>query len=272
MQTVLTIAGYDPSSGAGITADLLVFAAHGLFGTSCITAHTVQNTVSVYSTTPIPADSVRQTLSALDRDLPIAGVKIGMLGNAEIVTAVAEFLAQLRTAHPSLPVVLDPVLRSSSGRDLLSPDALPHLRKHLLPHVTVITPNREELATLLGEPVPDRDQIPAAATRLQQFSGRTLHVLVTGGDLDPPDDLLLLASKRQPLWISGERVLTRSTHGTGCALSSALLSHLVLGLPPEKAAQAAKAYVTGALRAAEPLGQGRGPLNHLWQLRSATSR
>ena len=95
MQTVLSIAGYDPSSGAGITADLLVFAAHSLFGASCMTAHTVQNTVGVYASTPIPADTVRQTLSALEADLPIAGIKIGMLANAEIVAAVAEFLARL---------------------------------------------------------------------------------------------------------------------------------------------------------------------------------
>ena len=163
------------------------------------------------------------------------------------------------------------MLRSSSGHDLLPPEALPALRHNLLPHVTVITPNREELAALLGGPVPTRDQIPLLAHNLQQLGGGALDVLVTGGDLDPPDDLLLLASTSQPVWIPGERVLTGSTHGTGCALSSALLSHLVLGLTTESAARAAKAYVTGALRAAQVLGKGRGPLNHLWQLRSETT-
>jgi len=119
MQTVLTIAGFDPSSGAGITADLMVFAAHGLFGTSCITALTVQSTMGVRSVHPVETNILRTSLECLDEDLRPAGIKIGMLGSAGAIDEVANYLAQVRSRHPQIPVVLDPVLRSSSGRELL---------------------------------------------------------------------------------------------------------------------------------------------------------
>ena len=268
MKCVLTIAGYDPSSGAGVTADLMVFSAHGLFGTSCITGLTVQSTVEVQATHPVDARIVRQTLNCLYDDLPAVGIKIGMLGNAGVVAAVADFLARLREQESRIPVVLDPVLQSSSGRELLDDEGMVLLRERLLPLVDWVTPNLDELGRLCGRPVSQREKVPGAARALQQgIAG--LNVLATGGNLDKPDDCVVTAVG-EVRWIAGERIESRSTHGTGCALSSALLSQLVLGDRDFEAVQAAKKYVAEAIRRAEPMGRGKGPLAHLWPLRAVS--
>lgn len=265
MQTVLTIAGFDPSSGAGVTADLMVFAAHGLFGTSCITSLTVQSTLGVEAAHPVSAETVRDTLDCLHDDLPAAGIKIGMLATAPIVSAVVDFLTRIRTLTPHIPVVLDPVLRSTSGRELLSHEGLTLLRTRLLPLVDWITPNLTELSLLTGLPVTLRDDLLPAAQALQQAL-HGLNVLATAGHLVPPDDLLLTGTG-ETHWLTGEHIPTTSTHGTGCTFSSALLSRLVLGDNPHDAAQSAKLYTTRAIRTAPGLGHGHGPLNHLWPLR-----
>lgn len=262
MQTVLTIAGFDPSSGAGVTADLMVFAAHGLFGTSAITALTVQTTLGVRASYAVAASTLAETLEYLQSDLPPAGVKIGMLADASSVGVVANFLA---TLPESVPIVLDPVIRASSGRELLSADGLLVLRSRLLPRVGWITPNLDELALLTGLKVTGREDLPEAAAALQGL-GKGLNVLATGGHLNPPNDLLL-TSTGEVHWLPGERIVSRATHGTGCALSSALLSRLVHGDAAHDAALAAKAYVAEAIRTATPLGHGQGPLNPLWPLR-----
>jgi hydroxymethylpyrimidine/phosphomethylpyrimidine kinase len=284
MKTVLTIAGFDPSSGAGVTADLLVFAAHGLFGTSAITSLTVQSTVGVVSSHPVEAAIVGQTLRCLEADVPAAGIKIGMLATATVVEEVAAFLAEVRERRPEVIVVLDPVLRSSSGRELLEPAGVLLLRSRLLPLVDWVTPNLDELALLTGQPIAGREQMATAAVLLQQEihrQGSRVHVLAKGGHLDEPgatpsaseaalppnSDDLLLTREGERHWLAGERIATRSTHGTGCALSSALLSRLVLGDAPVVAVAAAKRYLEGALRKAEPIGHGHGPMNHLWNLR-----
>jgi len=271
MQTVLTIAGFDPSSGAGVTADLMVFAAHGLFGTSCITGLTVQSTQGVRSTHPVAPEILRATLEALGEDLPPVGIKVGMLCNAIAVAEVIRFLVRVRGHGQDIPVVLDPVLRSSSGRELLEPSGVDLLRAGLLPLVDWVTPNLDELAALTGLPVGSGADISAAAHALQLRSargkGHKINILVTGGHRDPPDDLLLSADGDH-VWIPGERVASASTHGTGCAFSSALLSRLVLGDGPYAAALAAKEYVVEAIRSAEARGSGNGPLNHLWPLRT----
>ena len=259
--TVLTIAGFDPSSGAGITADLMVFAAHGLFGTACITALTVQNTLGVASTHMVATDIIVDTLDNLHRDLPPAGIKIGMLGNASTVLAVAAFLARIREQTPVL-VLLDPVLKSSSGKDLLDQEGIGALRKQLLPHVDWITPNVDELAFLVNRNLGFSNDLAAAATDLQNL-GRELTVVVTGGHLKPPNDLLLQPAGVLQV-ISGQHIETSSTHGTGCAYSSALLSRLVIGDDHIAAAKAAKNYVAEAMRTAVARGSGAGPINHLW--------
>ena len=269
MQTVLTIAGYDPSSGAGVTADLFVFAAHGLFGTSCITSLTVQSTLGVRCAYPVSPHIIADTLACLNEDLPPAGIKIGMLGTAEAVESVAVFLEDLKRRGSDSPIVLDPVLRSSSGRELLDDHGLDLLRSRLLPLVDWVTPNRDEVAALTGYPIPRREAMRRfAETLTKRVGGHTLNVLVTGGELEPPDDFLLTRSGEEH-WLRGEHIATSSTHGTGCAYSSALLSRLVLGDGALAAAQAAKRYVAQALRSATPIGHGKGPMNHLWPLRTS---
>jgi hydroxymethylpyrimidine/phosphomethylpyrimidine kinase len=264
---VLSIAGFDPSSGAGVTADLKVFAAFGLYGMACVTALTVQSTQGVGAVEPVREETVAETLQMLAADVDFAGVKIGMLATAGACRVAAEFLE----ARPEMLVVLDPVLESSSGRELLDAEGLRCLRDRLLPRVDWITPNLAELAVLTGRVVRRREQVPEAAERLRglgaECGNERLHILVTGGHLERPEDYLLAAGA-SGRWISGERVETRATHGTGCAFSSALLSCLMQGDEPESAAIRAKAYVTEALRAAYPVGRGRGPMHHLFALDS----
>lgn len=277
MQTVLTIAGFDPSSGAGVTADLMVFAAHGLFGTACITALTVQSTLGVRSTHPVSPQIVADTLDCLDADIPPAGIKIGMLANASILNIISDYLLTLQrtlldvTTRPMPTIVLDPVLRSTSGRELLDAAGVAAMREQLLPLVHWITPNLAELGVLAGQAVSGREDVPRVCRALQAqvaagSSAWRLGIFATAGHLDPPDDFLLTPDGEE-FWLSGERVVTRSTHGTGCALSSAFVSRLVLGDIPIEASQNAKKYVTEALRRAVPIGAGHGPMNHLWPYR-----
>jgi hydroxymethylpyrimidine/phosphomethylpyrimidine kinase len=278
----LAIAGFDPSSGAGVTADLMVFAAHGLFGMSCITALTVQSTLGVKAVYPVEAAVLTETLACLDEDVPAAGIKIGMLGTKQAVSAVSGFLERLRSRGSEIPVVVDPVLRASyslgssrAASRLLEPGAARMLRTRLLPLADWVTPNMEEMGWLTANLVKDRTGMEAGAERLQaeaaEHGGRGLNVLAKGGDLNSPDDFLLLADGER-LWLKGERVDTRSTHGTGCALSSALLCRLVLRTGAPDAARGAKDYVAEAMRRAEPIGQGRGPMSLLWPLPRSNGR
>ncbi len=262
-----------------MTADLMVFAAHGLFGIACITALTVQSTVGVVSVHPVPSEIVADTLVCLDEDLPPAGVKIGMIANPSNTFIICDYLERIRVADSECTdssgtvIVLDPVLKSSSGRKLLDADGLTILRGRLLPVIDWITPNLDELGLISGGSIICRDDVPGACRALQaqagaRSDGSRLGILATGGHLDPPDDFLLMPSGEE-FWLPGERIVTDSTHGTGCALSSAFLSRLVLGDAPLEAAGAAKAYVVGALRNAVKIGEGHGPMNHLWLLHNA---
>jgi hydroxymethylpyrimidine/phosphomethylpyrimidine kinase len=257
----LTIAGFDPSSGAGITADLQVFNAFGLFGTACITALTVQSTQGVAFVEPVSA-LIAPTLSHLDADLPPAGIKIGMLGNAEAVLAVAAYLRERR--KPGSAVVLDPVFLSSCGTSLLEPEGLIALKRELLPLVDWITPNTAELAALSAHPVRTATDVEPALRALGD-EYPNLHIVATGGHLATPTDMLLTLTG-EILRFEGVCIDTTSTHGTGCAFSSALLARLVLGDTPSAAVVAAKNYVTEAIRRAPGLGKGHGPLNLLWPL------
>ncbi len=268
-RVVWSVAGFDPSSGAGVTADLMTFAAFGLFGCSAITALTVQNTSGVYGWEAVGVDLLQTTLASLDEDLPALGIKIGMLGTPELAGVVAQFLSSKRLQNEKYApvVVLDPVLRSSSGRPLFPDEGLEVFRELLLPAVDWITPNWAELAVLSGEPV---ESVPRAeqAARVLQSRWPKLGVVATGGDQDQPVDLVL-SPTGETVILPGSRVETTSTHGTGCAFSSALLAELVNGAAAAEAARAAKAFVEGALRAAPGLGKGRGPTDLLWPLRRA---
>jgi len=269
----LTIAGHDPSSGAGITADLQVFAAHGIYGVSAITALTVQSTLGVLAVEPVAPELFRQTLQTLNADLPAQGIKIGMLGSAAATSEVLTFLHfidRISPPKPIIPSVLDPVLISSSGATLLEPAGLDVLRSQLLPAVGWVTPNWAELAVVAGLPVASLGEAEAAMHRLGALHPR-LTIVATGGDQARPIDLLRLPGLSghggKITHFEAARVETTSTHGTGCAFSSALLCRLMLGDEPVAAVQAAKDYVIQALLRAPGLGHGRGPLDLLWPLR-----
>jgi hydroxymethylpyrimidine/phosphomethylpyrimidine kinase len=261
---VLSIAGFDPSSGAGITADLKTIAAHRLFGISCITALTVQSTQGVAEVRPLTGELVRKTLKVLLDDFHPSAVKIGMLGNKELAQAVAEVLAKAKLPN----VVLDPVLSSSSGAALLDDEGIRFLIDGLLPLVDVITPNGSEAQVLAGVPVTSLEEMRKVAHQLHGRGAR--NVVVTGGHLFPPTDVLSesIGSTAKVIAFEGKHVATESTHGTGCAFASALACNLALGKNLGESVGAAKDYVNQALRQAYRVGKGKGPVNHLFRLDS----
>jgi hydroxymethylpyrimidine/phosphomethylpyrimidine kinase len=255
---LLTIAGFDPSAGAGIAADLKVFAAHGCYGIACITALTVQSTVGVRRVQPVSGGLVSATLQELAGDFDIAAVKIGMLGSAEVAQAVREFLGRQRPMY----CVLDPVLRASDGTELLD-EAGEQVLRHMLPLVSVITPNRAEAAELSGVAVADMASARSAAAELHSLGARA--VVITGGDAAnsaEAADLLSIddGGKIETREYTAPRIQSRSRHGTGCAFSSAVAAHLALGAGLPEAVARAKRYVREAILNAPTLGHGAGPL------------
>jgi hydroxymethylpyrimidine/phosphomethylpyrimidine kinase len=270
---VWTIAGFDPSSGAGITADLKTISSHQCYGVAAITALTVQNTLGVLRIQPISPQIIRQTLQALLDDLPPNAIKIGMLATAAIAQTVADFLATL--PQPRCPIVLDPILRSSSGAALLSPAGIRVLVERFLPLATVVTPNRAEAAILTGLPPADAE---AMARALRQLGAAA--VVVTGGDPAEPDaaaaQLSPGASSPNALStdvmayslggtefvesLSAPRIESSSTHGTGCAFSTSIACSLARGINLPTAVTSAKVFVGRAILGAPGLGHGNGPL------------
>ncbi len=248
---VLSIAGYDPSSGAGVTADVKTAAAHGCFSVTCITGLTVQTTQGVTAVKTVSADVVRRTLEALAGDFEIAAVKIGMLGSAEVAGVVASFLEGAKFRN----VVLDPVVKSSSGADLIDAAGLRVLRERLLRVSSVVTPNVDEALALTG--IPDRQ---AAAVKLHELGAGA--VVITGGHLDEAVDLLYSDGKFEEF--CGAKIDSKSTHGTGCAFATSIACELAKGKPVREAVMAAKEYVRRAIESAHLLGKGVGPLNHLF--------
>jgi hydroxymethylpyrimidine kinase/phosphomethylpyrimidine kinase len=252
---VLTIAGSDPSAGAGIQADLKTFAAHRVYGTSVVTAVTAQNSLGVEEVYAVPASLVGSQLSAVLDDFPVAAVKVGMLATAEIAGVIAA-----RARAGALPnLVLDPVLLSSSGFRLGVTAAV----KRLLPFATVVTPNLDEASALVGWQVATPADMAAAAGQLAAAGAR--FVVVTGGDAAGDEAVDALWTNGGTRFLHAPRVTTRNTHGTGCTFSSAVAARLALGDPVPDALMGAKAYVSQALRNAVDwkLGGGSGPLNHL---------
>ena len=258
-KVVLIIAGFDPSSGAGITADIKTVAAHRLYGAACITALTVQSTQGVRRVEPLDPRLVRETLEALVSDLQPAAVKIGMLGSGEVATAVADFIDSF---HPP-NVVLDPVSRSSSGTSLVNKAGFQVLQNRLLRQADVVTPNLDEAGLLVDMALRDPGSMEQAARALLERG--TKAVVITGGHLPEATDLLaeLLADGEVSLRsFRGERIKTGNTHGTGCAFSTSLACGLAGGLSLPAAVEAAKLYVTGALRNSYAIGKGVNPVNH----------
>jgi len=258
---VLTIAGYDPSSGAGITADIKTIAAHECYGVSCITALTIQSTLGVQRVEGVDPKIVAETLQELVSDLAVQAVHIGMLGNAQVVAVVADFLDRARLPH----VVLDPILKSSSGADLLDVAGTRLLIERLLPLAQLVTPNIDEASGLTGIAVTNLDEMREAAIRLHSLGAAS--VVVTGGHLEKAIDLLSFATARgaEQEIFKAERQRSNSTHGTGCAFSTALACHLAHGRGLPEAVLLSKAYVSAAIANAYPLGHGVGPLHHLYR-------
>lgn len=259
---VLTIAGFDPSSGAGITADIKTIAAHGCYGISCISALTVQSTSGVRRVEPVSAELVTETLEELASDVEIAAVHVGMLGSSKIVKTVVDFLEKQKLPN----VVLDPILKSSSGAQLIDAAGARLLLEKLLPLASVMTPNVDEASALSGLAVTNPDQMRAAATKLHAMGASA--VVVTGGHLNKAIDLLSFTSKRgieQEIFKS-ERQRSKSTHGTGCAFATAMACHLAQGRGLPEAVLLAKAYVTAAISNAHPMGRGVGPVHHLYRM------
>jgi hydroxymethylpyrimidine/phosphomethylpyrimidine kinase len=255
---ILTIAGFDPSGGAGIVADLKTFAANNCYGVAAITALTVQNTQGVSDVRPVEAALVKASIQAVMADGRIKALKIGMLANR----ANAEVVREVLDANLSLPSVLDPVARSSSGKELIDAAGLEYLRKELLSRVTVITPNMDEAAALTGMKVENLEGMKAAAQKLVEMGARA--VVVTGGHLDKAIDVFCDSSSCQTF--VGDRIKPDTTHGTGCTFSSAIAANLALGRQLTDAIVMAKAYVTEAIRKVYSVGPGRIPLNHLYRM------
>lgn len=261
---LLTIAGSDSGGGAGIQADLKTFAAHGAYGMSVVTAVTAQNTREVTAIHPVPPEVVTAQIDAVIDDLGVDAIKIGMLGDATTVRAVAAALARHLPHLGAVPLVLDPVMVAKSGDALLDDAAVATLVAELLPLATLVTPNLPEAARLTGLPVAGDEERRVAARSLTA-TGRA--ALLKGGHAtgDPIVDLLVTAAGDVERF-ARPRQATRSTHGTGCTLSSAIACRLARGEALARAVGGAIDYLHGAIAAAYPLGSGHGPVDHLYAL------
>ena len=256
---LLSIAGFDPSCGAGIGADLKTFAAHGCYGVAAITSLTVQNTQTVKAVHDIVTVELREQLEVLAEDSEIAAVKIGMLGNRGNAAAVAEFL----DAHKFPHVVHDPVMKSSSGTELLDAAGIKYVATELIKRCTVITPNVAEAEILTGFTIKSTAEMEAAARKIVEMGARA--VIVKGGHMERTVDVLFDGNAIIPL--AGDRVKEEALHGTGCAFAAAIAAQLALGRGLMEAAMLAKAYVTKAIEKSYATGKGRLPLDHFYRHR-----
>ena len=258
--TALTIAGSDPSGGAGVQADLKTFSALGVFGMSALTALTVQNTRGVSDVHLVPDSFVQDQISNIFADIRVNAIKVGMIATADIASAVAN---TLREVASSVPIVVDPVMVAKGGSPLLAPSAVDALTKELLPLAEIITPNLEESAALLGTSVAkNRDDMLEQAHQLRLLGVK--YVLLKGGHLSTPDSPDLLVGPSIEEWFESVRIDTVNTHGTGCTLSSAVAAHLAQGCTILNAISLSKSYVQGAIKNADLLsiGHGHGPTHH----------
>jgi hydroxymethylpyrimidine/phosphomethylpyrimidine kinase len=262
MRAVLTIAGSDSSGGAGIQADLKTFAAFGVYGLSALTAVTAQNTLGVAAVAPLSSDLITAQIEAVAGDIELHATKVGMLGTAAGVEAVAAAIDELE-----LPlVVVDPVMVSSNGEALLDADGVQMLLTELLPRAYVVTPNLPEAEALSGCHVRSFDDRRRAAARIREMGATA--VIVTGGH-DSGDDVVdLLYDGSSFVELRAKRVMGTPVHGTGCTFASAVAAGLALGLPLAESATRAQAYVAGAIARPIRIGRGRPSLDHFWQTRS----
>lgn len=256
----LTIAGSDPSGGAGIQADLKTFSACGCYGMSAIVAVVDENTVGVTGVHPVPVEFVTGQMRSVLDDIGADAVKIGMLHSSELIRAVRDTLERYAIRN----VVLDPVMVATSGDKLLQDEAVETLRTELIPRVRVITPNIPEAEILLGRKIDRQEELPELAEALS--CGGTVSVLLKAGHLADEElvDVFYNAEKKSTLLLRSKRLQTRNTHGTGCTLSSAVAAFLARGLELDDAVSRAKTYIDTAIRkgAGYEIGRGHGPVHH----------
>ncbi|MBQ1271683.1 MAG: bifunctional hydroxymethylpyrimidine kinase/phosphomethylpyrimidine kinase [Clostridia bacterium] len=260
MVKVLSIAGSDPSGGAGIQADLKTMAAHGAYGMCAITALTVQNTTGVSGVMDVPVDIAAAQIDAVFEDIRPDAVKIGMVSSGALADAIADRLS----FHKASNIVVDPVMVATSGSVLMAGGALDVMKKKLFPMAAVITPNIPEAQVLCGFEIHDEADMERAGEYIRGEYGCA--VLVKGGhSISDASDLLVYDGGK--LWLHGRRIYNSNTHGTGCTLSSAIACRLGEGYSLPEAVRLAKKYISGALSAMLDLGKGSGPLDHMWVLR-----
>ena len=258
---VLSVAGFDPSSGAGITADIKTIAAHGCYGVAVITALTVQSSRGVRQVQPADPGLVTDSLEELTADVKISSVHVGMLGSGQVADRVADFLERARLPN----LVLDTVLRSSSGMSLVDEAGTRILAERLLPLSTVLTPNIDEAAQLTGSTVASLNEMKDAARQLHSMGAQS--VVITGGHLQRATDLLSQKGGQMQTF-TANRLNSEFTHGTGCAFSTAVACQLAVGRELPEAVLLAKAYVTAAIRSAYAVGNGCGPVNHMYRMKN----
>ena len=265
-KTALTIAGSDPSGGAGLQADLKTFSALGVYGTTAIVAIVDENTAGVYGVHPVPDRFVAGQMRSVLSDIGADAVKIGMLHNSDLIRTVRDTLGE----YPEVrEIVLDPVMVATSGDPLLEPDAVSTLRDLLIPHARVITPNLPEASLLLGEEIVSADQFEEAARALSRLGGGRVSVMLKAGhlaDTDTLTDIFYNAETDRSLHLSSPRIPTRNTHGTGCTMSSAIAAWLARGADLDTAARRAKEYISAAVASAAmyETGKGHGPVHHFY--------
>lgn len=259
IKKVLTIAGSDCSGGAGIQADIKTITAHKMYAMSAITALTAQNTTGVYGILDAEPEFIGKQIDLIFEDIRPDAVKIGMVSNSKTIEIIVDKLIQYKAEN----IVIDPVMVSTSGSELLSYEAREFLITKLLPIGNIITPNIPEAQVICGFEIKDEeDMIRAAESINQKIKGATL---IKGGHLEN-DAIDLLFDNGQEYWLKAERVNTNNTHGTGCTLSSAIACNLANGLSLYESIEKAKGYLTGALKSGLNLGKGSGPLEHTYWL------
>jgi hydroxymethylpyrimidine/phosphomethylpyrimidine kinase len=251
----LTVAGFDPSGGAGVVADVKTFTAFGCFAAAAVTSLTFQNTTGVFGAAHQTAEAVRAQVMPVVEDFRVAGAKTGMLPTREVIAEVARLFRETSLPAP----VVDPVVRSTSGFDLIDDEALGALKRELLPLARVVTPNLFEAERITGLRVRDRAGMLEAARLMREMGARA--VLVKGGHLEG-DATDVLDDGGRVETFTAPRVVTTSTHGTGCTLAAGIAACLARGLSLSESVEAAKRYVTEAIRRAPRLGRGHGPINH----------
>lgn len=260
--TVLTIAGSDPSGGAGIQADLKALSANSVFAMSVLTSITAQNTCGVSSVFHLPSPIIEAQLDAIFSDIPVKTIKTGMLATQEIITTVRRKLTAQSIEH----LVVDPVMVAKGGHALLEDDAISTLKSQLCSQAFLITPNIYEAQVLSGVTINTIADARAAAKVIHQLGCR--HVLITGGHLQEQPGTDLLYDGRFFRMYKGEYIQTQNTHGTGCTFASAIAAQLAKGVPITDAIEKAKAYTTEAIRHSFTLGKGHGPTDHFYFLQA----